>query len=188
MNEVLAAILGRRSVRKYSEEPVSDGEMDAILQAGSYAPTARNTQAWYILALLGLERIRALDAQVKEAAQVPGFDRYKDFVGSPSYTINYRNAPLFVIVGVNPDVSVCPVEDGSLVLGNILLAAHGLGLGACWINQLGAICDEPGFRKYLTGLGFPKTHKVIGSCCVGRIEGEVPRAPARKHGQINVLR
>ena len=188
MNEILAAIMGRRSVRAYSAEPVKDGEMDAILQAGSFAPTARNTQAWYILALLGLERIKALDAQVKEASKVPGFDRYRDFVSSPSYTINYQNAPLFIIVGVDPEVSVCPTQDGTLVLSNILLAAHGLGLGACWINQLGAIADEPGFRKYLTGLGFPPTHSLIGACCVGRVEGEPPRAPARKLGQISVLR
>ncbi|MDR2366637.1 MAG: nitroreductase family protein [Deltaproteobacteria bacterium] len=188
MNEILAAIMSRRSIRKFANEPVTDGEMEAILQAGSFAPTARNTQAWYIMALLGPERIRALDAQVREASKVPGFDRYRDLVSSPSYSINYQNAHLFVVVGVDPAVSPCPVQDGSLVLGNILLAAHAMGLGACWVNQLGAIADEPLFRKYLTGLGFPATHSIIGSAAIGRVEGEPPRAAPRKHGQINVLR
>jgi nitroreductase len=188
MNEILSALLERRSIRKFTEEPIKDGEMDAILQAGSYAPTARNTQGWYIMALLGLERIRALDAQVKEASKVPGFDRYRDFVSNSSYTINYENAPLFIVVGVDPEVSVCPVQDGTLVIANILMAAHGLGLGACWINQLGAIADEPNFRKYLTGLGFPPTHSLIGSVAIGNIDGDPPRAAPRKKGQISVLR
>ncbi|MDR2387879.1 MAG: nitroreductase family protein, partial [Deltaproteobacteria bacterium] len=56
MNEVLNALLERRSVRKFTTEEVKDGEVDAILQAGSFAPTARNTQGWYIMALLGMER------------------------------------------------------------------------------------------------------------------------------------
>jgi nitroreductase len=188
MNEVITAIMERRSIRTFTTEPVKDGEMEAILQAGSYAPTARNTQAWFIMALLGKERIKALDAQVKEASKIPGFDRYKEFVSSGDYTINFKNAPLFVIVGVDQEISYCPTQDGSLVIGNILLAAHSLGLGACWVNQLGAIADEPGFRKYLTGLGFPSTHSLIGSVAIGRIKGSIPKPSPRRHGQICVLR
>jgi nitroreductase len=188
MNEVITAIIERRSVRKFTTEPITDGEIELILQAGSYAPTARNTQAWYILALLGTERIRALDAQVKEATRIPGFDRYRDMVCSPSYSINFKKAQLFILVGVDPEISVAPTQDGTLVLSNILLAAHSLELGACWINQLGVIADEPGFRKYLTGIGFPSTHSLIGCAAIGRIDGEPPRPAARKHGQINVLR
>jgi nitroreductase len=188
MNEVITAIIERRSIREFTREPIKDGEMDLILQAGSFAPTARNTQAWFILAILGYERIKALDAQVKEASKIPGFDRYKEFVSSASYSINFKNAPLFVIVGVDPEVSVCPLQDGSLVLGNILLAAHSLELGACWVNQLGAIADEPGFRKYLTSIGFPSTHTLVGSAAIGRYNGKPRRASPRKHGQIRVLR
>ena len=80
------------------------------------------------------------------------------------------------------------MEDGSLVLGNILLAAYALGLGACWVNQLGAVCEEPGFRSYLTSLGFPETHLVIGSAAVGYPAGPHPKAHSRKPGQINVVR
>jgi nitroreductase len=188
MNEVISAITDRRSIRNFTTAPISEGEIEIILKAGSYAPTARNTQAWYILALLGLDRIKPLDAKLKEASLVPGFDRYKDFVSANSYTINYKNAPLFVIVGVDNTTSFCPVEDGTLVISNILLAAHSLNLGACWINQLGAVSDEPGFRTYLTGLGFPATHRLVGSVAIGHRAGANPKAPERKHGQITILR
>ncbi|MDR1112132.1 MAG: nitroreductase family protein [Deltaproteobacteria bacterium] len=188
MNEVITAIMERRSIRSFTTEMVKDGELEAILQAASYAPTFRNTQAWFVLALVGLDRIRALDARLKEASLVPGFDRYRDFVSNPSYTVNYKNAPLFVIVGVNPEISNCPLQDGSLVIGNILLAAHSLDLGACWINQLGAVANEPGFRAYLTSLGFPATHSLVGSVAIGHVKGEPPKATERRHGQITILR
>jgi nitroreductase len=186
-NEVIKAIKERRSIRSYKPDPIEDGVLDAILSAASYAPTANGTQAWHITALVGRERISELNLRLKEASVVPGFDRYAKFV-SGAYTINFKNAPVFVIVGTHKEKSICPVEDGTLVLSNILLAAHALGLGSCWVNQLGAVGEEPGFRSYLTTLGFPETHQVIGSAAIGHPSGSHPRPASRKPGQINVLR
>ena len=186
-NEVITAIKERRSVRSFKPDPLEDGVLDNILSAGSFAPTANGTQAWHITALVGRERIGELNLRLKEASVVPGFDRYAKFV-SGAYTVNFKNAPVFVIVGSHRTNSVCPVEDGTLVLSNILLAAHALGLGACWVNQLGAVGEEPGFRSYLTTLGFPETHLVVGSAAIGHPAGPYPKAHARKPGQINVVR
>lgn len=186
-NEVIKAIKERRSIRSFKPDPVDDSVLDAILSAGSFAPTANGTQAWHVTAVVGKERIAELNLRLKEASVVPGFDRYAKFVHG-AYTINFKNAPVFVIVGSHATGSVCPVEDGTLVLSNILLAAHALGLGACWVNQLGAVGDEPGFRSYLTTLGFPATHKIIGSAAIGHPAGSHPKAAARKPGQINVIR
>jgi nitroreductase len=186
-NEVINAIKERRSVRSFKSDPVEDSVLDTILSAGSFAPTANGTQAWHITALVGRERIAELNLRLKEASVVPGFDRYAKFV-SGSYTVNFKNAPVFVIVGAHRTESVCPVEDGTLVLSNILLAAHAVGLGACWVNQLGAVGEEPGFRGYLTTLGFPPTHLVIGSAAIGHPSGGHPKAHPRKSGQINVIR
>jgi nitroreductase len=188
MNEVIKAIIERRSIRNFSEEPVKDEDLALILKAASYTPTARNSQAWVIMAIQGYDRIAALDAKVKEASRIPGFDRYREFVSSSAYTINYKRAPVFMIVGADRKESFCPVEDGSLVIGSILLAAHSLGLGACWINQLGAVSDEPGFRGYLTGLGFPETHRLVGSVAIGHGAGANPKPPAREGGKIVILK
>ncbi|MDR1657375.1 MAG: nitroreductase family protein [Deltaproteobacteria bacterium] len=185
-NEVIKAILERRSIRSFKPEPVPDGVLDTILQAGSFAPTANGTQAWHITAIVGQEKIAELDAKLKESSKIEGFDRYRKFV-SGAYTINFKNGPVFVIVGSHRTESVCPVEDGTLVLGNILLAAHALELGACWINQLVAVGEEPGFRSYLTSLGFPATHLVIGSAVIGIPASPHPKAHKRKPGQINVV-
>jgi nitroreductase len=186
-NPVINAIMERRSIRSFKPDPVEEGVLDAILSAGSFAPTANGTQAWHITALVGRERIAELNAKLKEASVIPGFDRYAKFVEG-AYTVNFKNAPVFVIVGTDRERSVCQVEDGSLVLGNILLASYALGLGSCWVNQVGAVCDEPGFRSYLTSLGFPTTHRVIGSAAIGHPADAHPKAHSRKTGQINVVR
>jgi nitroreductase len=186
-NEIIKAIKERRSVRSFKTDPVDDSVLDAILSAGSFAPTANGTQAWHITAVVGRHRISELDQRLKEASTVPGFDRYAKFVHG-AYSINFKNAPVFVIVGSHRENSVCPVEDGTLVISNILLAVHSLGLGACWVNQLGAVGEEPGFRSYLTTLGFPPSHIVIGSVAIGHPAGNHPKAAARKTGQINVIR
>ncbi|MDR2612726.1 MAG: nitroreductase family protein [Deltaproteobacteria bacterium] len=187
MNEVLKAIRERRSVRVFSDAPVSGEELDAILDAALYAPSAMNTQASHVTAVRGLGRIAELTDALKEASRQPGFDRYRDYVGQETYTVNFLKAPLFLIVGADRTRSFCPREDGSMVMANILLAAHALGLGAVWINQLGPAADEPGFRKLLTSLGFPETHLIVGCAAVGRREGANPPAPPRIGGRFNVI-
>ncbi|MDR1079767.1 MAG: nitroreductase family protein [Deltaproteobacteria bacterium] len=187
MSEVLKAIKERRSVRVFGDGAVAAEELDAILEAASYAPSAMNAQACHVTALVGLPRISELNDALKLASALPGFDRYRDYVGQKSYSVNFFRAPLFLIVGVDKIRSFCPVEDGSMVMANILLAAHGLGLGAVWVNQLGAVGNEPTFRKVLTSFGFPPTHDIIGSAAVGRLGGPNPPAPPRMPGQSNIV-
>jgi nitroreductase len=187
MSEVIKALKERRSIRSFTGEPVTDKELDVILDAALYAPSAVNSQACHVTAIKGLPKIAELDAALKKASSKPGYDKYKDFVGQSGYTVNYKQAPLFLIAGADKVKSYCPKEDGALVLGNIMLAAHALGLGSVWINQLGAVADEPEFRKFLTGLGFPESHAVIGSAAIGRREGPNPPAPPRIPGRFNIV-
>jgi nitroreductase len=187
MSETLKTIRERRSVRSFSGEPVTREETEALLEAACWAPSAMNAQAVHVTAVCGLPRIGELDAALKAASAKPGFDRYKGYVGGPGYSINFRGATLFLIAGADRTKSFCPVEDASLALGNMLLAAHALGLGAVWINQLGPVCDEPGFRKALTGLGFPESHVVVGCAAVGRRKGANPPPPPRVPGRSNIV-
>jgi len=188
MNEVIKALMERRSIRKFLPEPVDEKDLQSILTAGTYAPSARNTQPWHATAVVGPEPIAKLNEAVKTATGRPGFDKYKGMADAPGYTINYKDAPVFVIVSVDPAASFAPQEDGALMLGNMLLAAHALGLGACWINQLGPIADEPDFRKVLTRLGVPDNYKIVGCAAIGRRAGDNPAAPARKHALFNIVK
>jgi nitroreductase len=67
-----------------------------------------------------------------------------------------------------------------LLLGNMFLAAHSLGVGSCWINQLHVLNDEPGLREYMTRLGIPTENRIFGCACFGYADGPVPQASPRK--------
>lgn len=188
MNEVIAAMLSRRSIRKYKPTPISDENRDLIIKAGLYAASSSNTQPWHVTVVQNPALIADITRETKAAILRANVTRYLGMANSDAYSVNFGNAPLFMVVGADFSASNCPVEDATLVLGNMMLAAHSLGIGSCWINQLGCISDEPEFRRFLTDrLAFPTRMKVVGSCCFGYSAVEAPKTPPRKEGTINIV-
>lgn len=113
--EALEAILTRRSIRRYRPEPVPENLVAQVLEAGRWAPSASNAQPWGFVVFT--------DPDLKR--QVTRCFAYGWFLDE---------APVGIAVAVNPRGSSCPVQDGSLAAANMMLAAHALGLGTCWIN------------------------------------------------------
>ena len=121
-------LLTRRSVRKYSDRPVEDEKLDKVLTAGLYAPTGMNNQAPVMVVVRDKEtrdRLSRMNAAVMGAS------------GDPFY-----GAPCVIVVLSDPE-RMTWVEDGSLVLGNLMNAAHSLGLGSCWIHRAKECFDTP---------------------------------------------
>jgi nitroreductase len=186
MNQVITNILERRSIRKFTPDQISRPDLESIVQAGLYAPSARNTQAWHFSVLQGTALIDKLTAEVKAAtARMPG-NPYKDFVGGAGYTINYH-APTFILVAGDPKVSTMIASDCALALGNMFLAAHSLGIGSCWINQLCPLGDEPGFRQVLDKLGVPAGYQIYGCGAFGYAQSRPKSAPARREGTVTYV-
>jgi nitroreductase len=184
MNETIQTLLTRRSIRKYKPEQFPDEVMQQILEAGLNAPSAMGRQPWHLVVVRGHDKIAAVDSEVKAATARMSDNPYKDFVGSASYTINYH-APTFVIV--SGDTTLSPRNapfDCALLLGNMFLAAHALGIGSCWINQLNVLNDEPGFRKYITQLGIPAENHIFGCACFGYADGPHPAPAKRKENTV----
>lgn len=168
MNEAMHNLLTRRSVRKFTAEQVPDDLLDSILEAGLYAPTGMNTQNIYMVAVRDKE---TRDQLSRLNAAVMGRD------GDPFY-----GAPCVIVV--LGDASGYPVvENGSLVLGNLMNAAHALGLGSCWIHRARQTFEMPEGRELLRKWGLPETLVGIGNCILGYAE-EVPEAKPRKAGRI----
>lgn len=186
MNETIRNILGRRSVRSFKQEQFSDADLELILKAGLYAPSARNTQAWHFTALRNRSAIDALTVEVKAATARMPENRYKEMVAKGSYRVNY-GAPSFIIVAIDTAVSRAPAADAALALGNMMLAAHSLGLGSCWINQLNVLNDEAGFRNHLALLGVPQGYDIYGCLALGYPERDLPAAAPRREGTVNTL-
>lgn len=188
MNETICSILGRRSIRNYRPDPISDADRDKIVTAGLYAASARNTQPWHITVVQNQGVIRRITEEVKAAIVRCDVQRYLGLASSPAYAVNFGAAPMFVIVSGDDKASNSMPLDCALVLGNMFLAAHSLGIGSCWVNQLGPVVDDPAFRSLLDELGVPAGNRVVGSAAFGYNAGEHPKAPARVEGKVNIVK
>ncbi len=187
MNEVINAILERRSIRAYQDKPVSAADRDLIVKAGMYAPSTKNSQPWHVSVLCNRGKIDTLTTELKAALIRNNIEHYLKYANSPDYAVNFKVAPIFMIVSANPEESSCAAQDAALVLGNMFLAAHSLGIASCWINQLCPVCDDPQFRALLTEFGVPAPHKVYGAAAFGYAANAHPQAPARREGTVSII-
>jgi nitroreductase len=148
--DVLEAIRTRRSTRKYRKEPVPDDILRQVLEAGRWAPSANNAQPWKFIVLRD-GKLR------KEIAEVATYGKF------------LADAPVGIAVVIDPKASTHPVEDGAIATQNMLLAAHALGLGGCWIGSYGSAYEDrvkemlkiPKEKRLLSiiSLGFPAEAK-----------------------------
>ncbi|MBQ8880190.1 MAG: nitroreductase [Clostridia bacterium] len=168
MNEILKAIEERRSVRRYKNETPSEELIDQVIEAGLNAASGRNLQGAIILAVTNKEirdRLSADNAAVMGASSDP-------FYGAPAVLV------------VLADRSVrTSVYDGSLVAGNIMLAAHSLGLGCCWIHRAKEVFDMPVWREYLRSLGIEGEYEGVANMILGYPDGSYPDPKPRLPGR-----
>lgn len=171
MNEVLKAIRERRSVRRYKKEQITDAELNAILEAGTWAATGGGRQAAVMVVLQDPETIGYLS---KLNAEIWGTPNNPDpFFGAPT-----------VVAVLADTTSYNWLKDGSLVMGNLMLAAHSLGLGSCWVNRCDATFDRPEGKAYLEKWGLADTYRGVGFCVLGYPEGDIPAPKPRKKDYI----
>jgi nitroreductase len=160
MNAVLEAIKARRSVRAFRPEPVPEELLTQVLEAGTYAATGMNWQSPTILAVTNREVRDELMHINAEVIGNPGSD--------PFY-----GAPVVLTVLADPSRPTY-IYDGSLVMGNLMLAAHALGLGSCWIHRAKETFERPEGKAILARYGLPENLVGIGNCALG-----YPAAPPR---------
>ena len=142
--DILQAIKERRSIRKYSEEPISEDQLNQILEAGRWAPSRGNGQPWKFIVLD--------DGDIrKELAEVIPAGKF------------LAQAPQGTAVVVDPEISKHPEQEGAAAIQNILLAAHALGLGTCWISVHGTDWAETAAKV----LGIPDEEWLISVVSIG---------------------
>ena len=142
--DVLQAIRDRRSIRRYQARILTDDKLTQVLEAGRWAPSAGNRQPWRFIV--------ARDAGVRNRlAGVAPFGRFM------------AEAPAVIAVVIDPQGSNHPVEDGAAATQNMLLAAHALGLGACWIGSYGSAYEES--AKEI--LGIPHSMRLLSLISLG---------------------
>ncbi|MBE6148567.1 MAG: nitroreductase family protein [Firmicutes bacterium] len=153
MNETINDLLSRRSVKKYKNEMVPEEVINQIIEAGTYAPSGMNKQSAIIVAITNKE-IR--DRVAKLNARVMNNETIDPFYG----------APVVLVVLADKKIPTY-IYDGSLVMGNLLLAAHSLGIGACWIHRAKEVFETEEGKEILKSLGIEGEYEGIGNCILG---------------------
>lgn len=168
-NEVLTCLEERRSVRKYKDEQISDAQLEAILKAGLYAPTGMNKQSPVMAVFQDKEIIAKLSRLNAEAM---GRD-VDPFYGAPTVIMVLADKNVFTWV-----------EDGALVMGNLMNAAHAVGVDSCWIHRAGNVSETPEGREILRSMGIGDEYVGVGNCILGYRDCEYPEARERRPGRV----
>ena len=167
--DTIKAIKERRSVRNYREEHVSQDVIDKIIEAGLYAASGMNRQSAIIVQVSNKEIRNKLS---KINANVMGTDK-DPFYGAPDLLIVLadKNIPTYIY-------------DGSLVMGNLMTAAHELGVSSCWIHRAKEMFETDEGKEILKSAGVQGDYEGIGVCIIGHADGEYPEAKPRKENRV----
>lgn len=169
MKETVQDLKTRRSVKAYKKTQITKNELIQVLEAGMNAPSGMNRQAAVIVAVQEPEMVRRLSAM---NAAVMGVS------SDPFY-----GAPTVLVVLADKTIPTY-LYDGSLVMGNLLNAAHALGLGSCWIHRAKEVFDSEEGKKLLEKWGLNENYEGIGHCIIGYGEGDYPAAKIRKDNYV----
>ena len=172
-NKTLELMQTRRSIRGFKPDPVPEEILDQIVEAGTWAATGRNRQSPVIIKVTNRELIRKLS---KLNGEIMGTD------SDPFY-----GAPAVLIVLADKTVPTY-LYDGSLVMGNLMLAAHSLGIGSCWIHRAKEEFQLPEGKEILKSLGIEGDYEGIGHCVLGYAEGEYPHTKPRKENWVYTIK
>ena len=151
--EALENIFTRRSVRSFTDKEISKQNLETIVRAAVFAPTARNRQLWRFTVITDKAKIQKLARAIAvELERGEDYDFYN---------------PTALIITSNERENPHGIEDCACALENIFLAANALSIGSVWINQLKGICDVPAIREVLDELSIPSDHLVYGMAALG---------------------
>ena len=170
MNTVIQAMLDRRSCRSFTQEQVREEDLQQILLAGTYAANGRGLQAAKIIVVQDpqiIEQLRKMNAAI---------------MGNPDLDPFY-GAPTVCVIVADTEVRTWQ-EDGSLVIGNMMLAASTLGVGSCWIHRAQQEFDSPEGKALLQKWGVPDYYRGVGHCILGYPASDLPAARPRKEDFI----
>ncbi len=169
MKSCMEIMLSRASTKKYIDKLPSREDIDRIIEAGLSAASGRNMQAPVVVAVTNREirdRLSADNAAIMGAKGDP-------FYGAPC-----------VLVVLAETKAHTYVYDGSLTLGNMMLAAHELGLGSCWIHRAKEVMELPQWQEWIRSLGLEGEYEGIGNLIVGYPDGDIPPVKARRERRV----
>ncbi len=159
----------RRSIKEFRPEMIKEEDLDRILEAGTYAPTGMNRQSPLIVAFRDPETVKLMS---ESNAKIMGREGIDPFYG----------ASTVVVVFADSEVNTGK-EDACLVMGNLLNAAHSIGVGSCWVHRAREFFESTEGKALKEKMGIPERFYAVGNCLLGYYD-VVPQTRPRKEGYI----
>lgn len=169
MNETIKNLTERRSVRSYNDKPIPDDVLNEILKAGEYAPSGMNRQSGTMVVV----RDKALVEELSKLnAAVMGTDS-DPFYGAKTVVIVFADSTMPTYL-----------YDGSLIMGNLMNAAHALGVDSCWIHRAKEVFSSERGKELMKKWGLDEKYVGIGNCILGYSDAPYPEAKPRRENYV----
>ncbi len=185
-NHTIESITKRRSIRSYKPEQISEEELNTLLEAGRYAPSAANQQPWHFTVLQNKDIMQKIKQDLKEHFKSSGSVRFQQLASDEIFN-PFHNAPTAIIVS-GSEKALMPQADCAAALQNMLIAAEAIGLGSCWVNIVIHLFNGEKGDFWGSELGIPVGYKPMYSATFGYKALTNMPAPPRKEGCINFVR
>jgi nitroreductase len=183
MNEVIRAIKSRRSVRAYKSDLLKREVVEAIVEAGYYAPTGHNEQPWHFSVIQDRVVIEGINAKCKELMANVKVDWIKNLAENPKSDITYH-APLLILVS-GKKAAMTEKADCTVAMQNMLLAAESLGVGSCWMGLVNFIFTS---EDEMEKLGVPEGYEPLHAAVFGyKADGTPKAAPLRNRDVVTYI-
>ena len=186
MNETLKVIQNRRSIRHYRAEQINDADLQEIINAAVYAPSAMNQQKWHFTVIQNRSTLDKMLETIRNNILNSGVEALVNRAKSPDFNIFY-NAPTVVLITADENAHFTEFDCGAAAQ-NIALAAESLGIGSCLIGMSGFLFESATSDEMKKELGIPDGYKHILSVALGYRAGDSPPAPPKNLDVINYVR
>ncbi len=183
-NETIQVLLNRRSIRKYTAEPVKEEDLKTILQTAIYSPSAMNGQSWHFSVVRNEKVLKKLQVTMKENMLRSGIEAVVRRASEPGF-VGFFAAPVIIFLSAPAEAHSAQIDCG-IAVENIAIAAESLGLGSCIMTSSELLFADDGDGSLARELGFPEGNKHVCSIALG-YKDENPPAKERKEGLVNYV-
>lgn len=186
MNDIIKVIKSRRSIRNFSDEQIKQEELDVILEAGMYAPSAAGRQAWHFTVVQNQPILDEISSEAKKIYRSMDIEFLQNLGANEQFHAFFHAPTVIIIFGeVN---AIAPNSDCAVAAQNMMLAAEALQIGSCWISAASVITQTEKGKKIIKNLGLPEGYAPFNSIALGYKKAQRHDAPPRREGVVNYIR
>lgn len=186
MSELIDIIKKRRSIRAYTGEQIKQEELDIILEAGTYAPSAAGMQLWHFTVIQNQQLLDEISIEGKKIYRSMDLEFLQNLGKNEAFHM-FFHAPTVIVISGKVD-SISPQSDCAVAAQNIMLAAETLGIGSCWVSAVPVLVQTEEGKRLIERLELPEGYAPYTSVTLGYKHSEIHKAAPRRDGMVSYIK